>query len=169
LQSPHKHRTNQKIAVLIAEFVKKRLIAEIKAQGHNLTGRLVASVAYEIKYTQADVSIIFSMEDYGLILNKGVAANRIPYTSNSGAPRSKYIEGLKRYARLRFGASEKEATRIAFAIANAQKRDGMPTRKSYRFSKTGKRTEFIEEVLQDSQNEILRLLNGLEFEFLQAA
>jgi hypothetical protein len=80
-------------------------------------------------------------------LNAGIPGPRIPYSPGSGARHSKYIEGLKQYAKARMNASDKEALGIAFAIASKHKREGMPTRSSARFSQTGKRTGFIETAL----------------------
>lgn len=152
----------EKVAQNIGDFVKKNIVNQIKLQGHNLTGKLTKSVSYKVFYTQQGISLIFEMEEYGAILNKGVKANKIPFGGNTGAKRSKYIQGLKRFAQLRFFVDEKKALQIAFAIAHAHKRDGMPTRKSFRFSKTGKRTNFIEDALADSYPDILKLLGELE-------
>jgi hypothetical protein len=48
------------------------------------------------------------------------------------------------------GATGKEALGIAFAIANVQKKEGMPTRNSYGFSKTGERLNWATNVIDDS-------------------
>ena len=154
----------ERIAQDIATYVKSLIVAEIKAQGHNLTGKLIKSVSFKIEYTPQGIAILFFMEDYGAILNKGVKANRIPFTVGSGAKKSKYIDGLKRYAQLRFFVDEKKALQIAFAIAHAHKRDGMPTKKSFRFSKTGYRTNFIEDAIGRASERILKLLSTLDFE-----
>jgi hypothetical protein len=158
------------LAKTIAELVQSRLRAEIVAQGHKLTGNLIRSVSYEIQRTGGDITIVFEMEDYGNILDKGVPASRIPYGTYTGAKVSKYIQGLKRYARLRFRVSDKEALRIAFAIANKHKYggNGMPTRASYRFSKTGKRTDFVGDTIRDVSKEIEKYLGRIEFEILAA-
>ena len=76
----------------------------------------------------------------------------------SGARISKYIQGLKNFARLRFGVSDKEALSIAFAIAKKHKREGMPTKSSSRFSKTGKRTEAIEDALAEVDDELNKMI-----------
>lgn len=61
------------------------------------------------------------------------------------------------------GKSEREAQRIAFAIASKHKREGMPTKASRRFSKTGKRTGFIEQALDDIEPQLAQLIEqGIE-------
>jgi exonuclease V gamma subunit len=98
------------------------------------------------------------------INNSGVTAARIPYTPNSGRPPSKYISGLIDYVQRRMGKSEKEAKSIAFAIASKHKKEGMPTKTSARFSKTGKRTGFIEQALDKNSAKFIELIeNAITF------
>jgi hypothetical protein len=56
------------------------------------------------------------------------------------------------------GKSEKEAKSIAFAIASKHKKEGMPTKTSARFSKTGKRTGFIEQALDKNSQKFVELI-----------
>lgn len=154
------------MAADIAKLVETRLKLEIKEQGHKLTNKLIDSVGYKIERTGGDFTIIFDMEFYGAILDKGVTAARIPFGGKgTGAKTSKYIQGLTRYARLRFNVNAKEAVKIAFAIAHKQKKQGMPTKVSFKFSKTGKRTGFIEDTLQDVEKDIAAVLGRIQFEF----
>ena len=64
----------------------------------------------------------------------------------------------RRYAKLRFGASDKESKSIAFAIASKHKKEGMPTIKSQKHSKTGKRTGFIETALDANSQKFIDLI-----------
>ena len=91
------------------------------------------------------------MQDYGLFVERGVRANRIPYGRYSGRKTSKYIQGLIRFFKLK-GKSEKESKRLAFMTANAHKREGMPTRASYRFSRNGRRVGAVRYVLDNKMN-----------------
>ncbi|GAG89485.1 unnamed protein product, partial [marine sediment metagenome] len=95
-------------------------------------------------------------EGYGVIVDQGVKAERIPYSGRSGGGKSKYIEGLKQYAILRMGVDESEALGIAFAIANTHIKQGMPTTASNKYSGTGKRTDFIEEALRKIEPQLVR-------------
>ena len=104
--------------------------------------------------------IDFLLNDYGMILNFGVEPERIPYTPNSGKKQSKYIDALKKYVTKRMGKSGKEAERIAFAIAKKQKKDGMPTKGSFKYSKNGRRTGAIDATLAESNDELTQLINN---------
>ena len=142
-----------KIGTLVVDAVKKQFIL----QGHKLTGTLIDSIDDQAKISVTGARILIFAEDYGKFVNNGVAAANIPFGGGRGGT-SKYIQGLKRFARLRFGVSDKEALNIAFAIANKHKKEGMPTRASARFSKNGKRTGAIDDALQDVDAELNQLI-----------
>lgn len=145
----------RQIAALIVNAIKKQLTL----QGHRMTGKLIDSVEDRVSATVTGVNIQILMEDYGVFVNNGVAASRIPYNPNkrSGKKTSKYIQGLERFARLKLGLSGKEALSAAFAIAKKQAAQGMPTKGSLRYSKTGQRTGAIQGALDDADKEITRL------------
>ena len=137
----------------IYENIAKQALAliaeEWKKQGHNLTGKFVNELTYNISTNSEStkIDLIDGNENaYGVILNKGVPADKIPFSPGSGAKSSKYIAGLTNYAKLRMGASDKDAVSIAFAIAHKHKKEGMPTQASKKYSKTGERTRFVEAV-----------------------
>ena len=157
----------EEVALQIGEVIKRALILSYTMQGHKLTGGLINSIEYQVRAQVTAASIDFYMYDYGVILDKGVSAANIPYQRGSGAGSSKYIDGLKQYARLRMGAAtEKEAERIAFAIANKQKKEGMPSKGSFVYSQTGKRTGAIDAALEDSNAEVTRLINMAMEEYI---
>jgi hypothetical protein len=142
----------------IAQEIIQLIGDEWIKQGHDLTGAFVQGLSYEIV---DNIIYIYDTTNsgYGKILNAGVSADRIPFTTNSERSErgwekspfktSKYIQGLVLYAKLRKGANDKDALSIAFAIAHTQKKEGMPTKDSARFSKTGKRTQFVEDATTD--------------------
>lgn len=142
----------------IIQVVISAVTLQWKMQGHSLTGKFARSLEAKTKKLVDGVRIEFFMEQYGLIINQGVSASRIPYRRGSGNTKSKYIQGLTEYAVARFRVSRDVAERIAFAIASKHKQEGMPTRASRRFSKTNKRTEFIDDALKDADDEINRLI-----------
>ena len=130
------------------EDLRKRLIAELQQQGHSLTGALAKSIAYEIKEDASGVTAIMTALDYGLVLEFGVPANRIPYGGKGGGRgTSKYIQGLVRFFTLR-GLGSREALGAAFATAKKHKKEGMPSRGSYAFSSNGRRTGFVKNTLE---------------------
>lgn len=121
------------------------------AQGHNITGAFVASMTAET--TNENDSLTISIYDntqrsYGVILDNGVSADRIPFYPGSGNKTSKYIAGLVLFVKARMGLPDKEALSVAFAIAYKHKAEGMPTQASSRFSQTGNRTRFVNDATQ---------------------
>ena len=136
------------------------LRTELKAQGHYLTGKLNDSIDYEIEVVGDIVRAVMECEDYGLAMEFGVTADKIPYTpgGNRGGT-SKYIQGLIRFWNLR-GVSGREGVRAAFATAAKHKREGLPTRASFSFSTTGARTGFASTVLERDLELIGRILEN---------
>ncbi len=131
---------------------------QYRLQGHNLTGKLIASIEDKVTLTVTGAKVQVLIVDYGVIINNGTPASRIPYTPGSGrGGTSKYIQGLQNFARLRMGLNAREALSVAFAIAKKQSKEGMPTKGSFRFSKNGKRTGAIEDTLEIIDNKIVQL------------
>lgn len=104
------------------------LAAQLKRQGHRLTGALEESFEDQIKETAEKTIINFLMNNYGVYLNDGIPPERIPYTPPPPARggKSKYIQGLIRWAKLKFRYDEKRAQRVAFAVAAKHKKKGYP-------------------------------------------
>ena len=140
----------KEIIEIISDLIKQDISMKLKEQGHNNTGSLLNSISYKITQTADSIITDFYLNNYGNIVDFGVRANRIPYRRGSGAKKSKYIDGLINYFQSK-GLSDAESKRAAFATANVHKQDGMPTKASSRFSKTGERTGFITKVI-DSDN-----------------
>ena len=140
----------QRLGEQVGEVVKKAVKQAFIMQGRSLTGALVNSIDYSVNATVTNSFIEFTLLDYGMILNYGVPANRIPYSPGSGAKSSKYIDGLKLYAKLRFNANDKEAERIAFAIARKHKKFGMPL---------DKKIGAVQNGIDDSKDEVEALIS----------
>ena len=149
----------QILADNIAQMAIEAVANEWKAQGHNLTGSAIKNMETVIKMETDKIIIEGFVPEYMAINNKGVLATKIPYYPGSGRKESEYIKGLMKYAKQRFGASDKESKSIAFAIASKHKKEGMPTIKSQKHSKTGKRTGFIEQALDKKEAEMAELIN----------
>jgi len=148
----------QKLADEISVLAISVVANEWRLQGHELTGSAVKQMETMVRMEINTLIIEGFVPDYMAINNSGVTAARIPYTPNSGRPPSKYISGLIDYVKRRMGKSDKEAKGIAFAIASKHKREGMPTKTSARFSKTGKRTGFIEQALDKNSAKFVELI-----------
>jgi hypothetical protein len=154
----------QKLADDISLLAISVVANEWRLQGHELTGSAVKQMETMVRMEINTLIIEGFVPDYMAINNSGVTAARIPYTPNSGRPPSKYISGLIDYVQRRMGKSEKEAKSIAFAIASKHKKEGMPTKTSARFSKTGKRTGFIEQALDKNSQKFVELIeNAITF------
>ena len=156
------------LGVKVAEVVLLAVRNELQGQGHNMSSSLSKSIEYEIKAEAQKVAIEYSLYDYGMILNYGVKPERIPYTQGSGAKTSKFIEGLKRWVEYRTGKSGKEAQSVAFAIARTMKKEGMPTKGSYKYSKNGRRLNWIGEGIQEATPEVTKLINEVFSEVIES-
>jgi hypothetical protein len=148
----------QKLADEISVLAISVVANEWRAQGHELTGSAVKQMETMVRMEINTLIIEGFVPDYMAINNQGVPANRIPYYPGSGRKESEYIKGLMKYVQQRMGKSEKEAKGIAFAIASKHKKEGMPTKGSVRFSKTGKRTGFIEQALDKNSPKFIELI-----------
>ena len=113
----------QRLADDIAQMAIEAVANEWKAQGHNLTGAAIKNMETVIRMETDKIIIEGFVPDYMAINNSGVTAPRIPYYPGSGRKESEYIKGLMKYAKQRFGASDKEAKSIAFAIASKHKKE----------------------------------------------
>lgn len=150
----------QELISTISDLIISDIKTNLKDQGHNNTGSLLNSIDFKA-YQAADTIVSdFFMNDYWNKVNYGVSASRIPYRRGSVAKQRKYIDGLINYFQSK-GLSDAESKRAAFATANVHKQEGMPTKASSRFSKTGERTGFITKVI-DSDNPYNIMLHEFE-------
>jgi len=140
----------EEFATFVGEHVKQHLIDSFVEQGHDLTGKMKASIRYElINLADFSATVRFYMLSYGLVQDNGILPERIPYGGReSSAETSEYIQGLIEFAMLRFRIGSDAAVGAAFAIARIHKREGLHTIKSARFSRTGERTDFIATALK---------------------
>ena len=121
-------------------YIKKRFADEFKAQGHHLTGAAEESVEFRDGKSNVNFNTEVWANRYVAYVDKGVKSNEI---KSPFAPAR--IEGLTRFWQLR-GLSGKEAKNAAYATAFKHSKEGMPTKGSYKYSTTGKRTGFTSEV-----------------------
>ena len=112
------------------------------------------------------MEIVISGNDYFKFVDQGVKPSRIPYRSGRGrGGKSKYIQALIAFWRKKGAADPKAA---AFATAAKHKKEGMPTRNSFKFSRTGKRTEFINEMLKKHEDNIFDQMGDVGFSTLSS-
>jgi hypothetical protein len=118
--------------------LEQDLKAELRAQGHYLTGELERSVTSKLIESKKDVSLEVVAADYINQLETGLLPDEIVFNEA-------YTSGILRYVQLRFHVVGEEAIKIANKIIGAHAREGMPTSGSYKFSETGERTHVLEE------------------------
>lgn len=149
---PTKRTFEQRITAYLERIMKrlqKALQKELEQQGHVMTGKLRDSVTYKVESQEGKIVAEMTALNYGLILEVGVPANRIPFGGRRGG-RSKYIEGLARFFQIRKGLDQKQSLRAAFATAYVHKREGMPSRGSYGYSRNGERKNWIKNTLTNN-------------------
>lgn len=153
----------------VGEFMVEALRKELRLQGHTLTGKLGRSIEAVVKKRVDEWTIDFLHEQYGAPVNRGVSAGRIPYSPGSGAGTSEYIKGLIRWVQLRgIAPGFAGAKKIAFAIAAKHKKEGMPTRGSYKFSNNGRRTGWIDHPASGQAQNISRKTEQAYEKYLDA-
>jgi len=152
---------------LVSNFVIAELRKTLIVQGHNLTGNLASSIEAYTLDTLNGYFIRFYWEDYGLPLDTGVPAEKIPFSPGSGKRSSKYIDGLIKYVQQRMNITgDKEAKSVAFAIAYKQKQEGMSTDGSKRFSSSGKRNNWVNNTLDAIDDKLTQMINDALGEIL---
>lgn len=133
----------------VAKFFQNELKNEHIAQGHKLTGSFVNSINYEVLSDVNTITILLKYAEYGRYLETGVSAAKIPFGTKTGKKVSQYIEALRSWATLRGFTNPLGA---AFAIAKTHKKEGMPSKGSYKFSNNGRRTDFQSFVLKSNKS-----------------
>lgn len=114
------------IDILIGQIVE-----EWTAAGHNVTGSFIESLRGEWVEDGENLRLVIWGNDYGLIKNRGVLAENVPYTrrnrgQGSGGT-SKYITGIKNWVMTKLGiGDERKALGVAFAIATKHSERGIP-------------------------------------------
>lgn len=152
----------------IMSLIKLELQTKLQLQGHGTKGssKLIDTMEWSIKRVATLYVADFLMEEYGVFVDKGVTASRIPFNQGSGKKVSKYITGLYNFW-LKKGLNAKEAKSASFALAKKHKKEGMPTRSSFRFSKDNSRLKFQQTTLLNIEDRIFSLLEdnlGKSFE-----
>lgn len=140
----------------LAIFVQNAIKDEIAQQGHRDTGKLIDSVSYEFEHDETEdvLRICFSWLKYGVYVDRGVKPQNVPFGGGTGKT-SKYIQGLIAWAK-RKGFDKPVSA--AFAIAHTHRKEGIPSKGSYRFSNNGRRKAFTKHALAASENKVRQML-----------
>lgn len=130
--------------------LNKLLTTELRDQGHYLTGSLENSINNSFNVVQEGRRVVlygFAL-DYSIGLNDGVNSGRKLPT----------VDELTKYFLLR-KLPLIQAKQAAILTAKRHKKEGMPTKASARFSKTGVRTNFINRVWTSNEQKIDSAMN----------
>jgi hypothetical protein len=143
------------------------LIQEIKAQGHIDTSALIQSVESDGDHINDGVEFNVMMEEHWVYPNYGVKASKIRRAPFAPAR----VDALKEFWK-RKGLSDDDAEGAAYGtIQNWLKRNqGMPSENSYRFSDNGRRKEFLEQIVEQKDWQLILnddLEQALEDEFVE--
>ena len=150
-------------------LIKNALMDEWKAQGHFMDGKIVDEMDILVEQDMGRTSLIGMMYPYGTYIDRGVDAGNIPFSPGSGAKKSAYIDGLISFVEKRMAVSSlREARSIAFAIAHTQKREGMPTVGSYKYSSTGSRKAWVNNALTKNKDKIGAYIRQFYREYMTA-
>lgn len=144
----------------LAQYGKEEIIQ----QGRDSSGRVIASI--EGKIVSKEIGNIIGailVADYGLIVDSGVDAKDVPFSGTGGGGRSKYIGALLKWAAIiKPSLSLQERKSFVFATAYTHKKEGIPSKGSYRFSKNGRRTGWIKYGLEDNIDQFEKDLGLIE-------
>lgn len=139
---------------LIADFV-----AEFTAQGHNNTGNFIDSIELDVAFDSNGVELLISWEQYGSAVNKG----RKPNTRR--VPLAALMEWVQQRG---IATNRKEIMSIAYAIQTTIFEQGSPTRGAFEYSNNGRRTGWVDIVLEQKRNMILSTIEAIFFTEIQA-
>lgn len=156
----------EKAAEDLAQYAIKAAQRELRNQGHVLTGSLVNSMRARVVSGPDSFTGQVLMNNYAPYLERRLPASRVPYSPGSGARHSKVVDALLRYWKLR-GLAPREARSATFATLNVWKREGRPTRASFRFARNGRRLGFLErtvEQVRENATDVLLKGAGTEIE-----
>jgi len=151
--------TNPSIFEPANRLIVEDIRTELRLQGHYLTGALEASIHDEEIHENGGITLTASALEYLEDLETGIAAPQIELSSSR-------LTEMTRYVELRMGYHGKKATSVAYAIIKKQQKEGMPTHGSYAFSKTGFRTEVMEQTFDKNQPKFVNLIDTAAFNSL---
>ena len=146
---------------ILKELIEAVVLIHVKSAKD--TGKLIDSIEYEILSSSKEIKIVFEYLFYGDIVNNGVKPANIPFGKSTNAKTSKYIEALKNWAARK---GMKNPLGAAFAIAKTQKREGMPTKGSYKFSSNGRRKNWRSFTLNQYLPQSLRIFADADLQDL---
>lgn len=146
-------RELKRITLKAVKLLTKRGQRVLEEQGHRASGKLIDTMA-AIMISEKPSSWIagIEIEDYGIDVDTGTPANRVPSPFKDVGEFKQYIERLKQWAdQVKPGMDQLERSNFVLAVNRKHRIEGIPTKDSRRFSRTGRRTGWIKEAFEDKQ------------------
>lgn len=136
---------------LIGDFIVEQLVKVLDDQGHRNTGKLQDSMRSVVTSSGKGYDITIYGQDYAKYVDRGIPAGVWvnPYALAEWVEQKGIATG------------EREVKNIAFAIRHKIYQEGSPTKGSLKFSKSGKRDEFIKVMLDENANIIFQMVFDL--------
>jgi hypothetical protein len=136
---------------LIGNFIVEQLVKVLDEQGHRNTGTLQDTMRSVVTSNGKGYNITIYGKEYAKYVDRGIPSGVWvnPYALAEWVEQKGIATG------------EKEIKNIAFAIRQKIFQEGSPTRGSLKFSKTGKRDEFIQVMLDANANIIFQMVFDL--------
>lgn len=134
------------ILVEVARNLNKALVNELRDQGHYLTGALERSIntSFRVVERSKATELIGFALDYAQDLETGLRPKQFGRS---------HVNELFKYFLLR-GLNQVQAMEAAILTNRRHIKEGMPTKDSSRFSKTGERKNFISNAWEKSEKNI---------------
>lgn len=133
----------------VGQFIINELAKELIKQDHRATGKLIASLDYNVLDNFIGTVLRIEMNDYGEYVNVGRkrGAAKVPIDALVDWIKVKGIE-----------SNNKKALGIAFAIQKTIQKEGIPTRKS---RSRGKKVEFVDDTLSRIEMTIVNKIEDI--------
>lgn len=131
------------------EFLKSEIQAELEAQGHRATGKLIDEI--EIIITQKTEDVMrgeIKMQDYYTYINTGTRPHWPPFSAIY-----EWAKVVKR------GEDDREIRSFSYAVQRTIAEQGTPTRGSFAYSRNGRRTEFSKFAIDNNQDQFKEILD----------
>lgn len=126
------------------QFVRE-LKREFEEQGHSATGTALNSFRADLTSEADNYKISIWGVDYAKYVNGGRRAGSLPP-----------VDAIEEWVKIRGIAQGDEARGVAWAIAKAIEKEGIPTQGSYKFSNNGRRKGFIDQITKEQLDALLQ-------------
>lgn len=127
--------------------VYAQAVANFKLQGHNDTGRYLSTLSVDRLGPQ---HYVLMGQDYAQKVDQGQSAAEVRAMLANPIERMEAIRGISEWARRKLNVSRDKSVGVAIAILKTASKTGFPTPNSKRFSRNGKRTEYLQDAIRQT-------------------